>query len=103
MGQITIRFDEHKDTALWAAIQAIPSGQRTAHLKRLLETGLRMGQRDVLQRLDDLERRLAAWEQGGAPPQSLHPAPQAPATKDSPVTIPPGWKDSLAQLGAFDE
>lgn len=103
MAQITIRFDEHKETALWGAIQAIPSGQRTAQVKRLLEAGLRVGEQDVFHRLADLERRMAAWEQAGVPPQPPHSGPQAPATKDSPPAIPPGWKDSLAQLGAFDE
>lgn len=97
MARITIRIDEVADTALWVAIQTIPTGQRNAQLKRILADGFRLGDAEVLQRLDALEQRMAAWEAGT--PAS---APSSLASATCPAT-PPSWKESLAQLGAFDD
>ena len=100
MPQITIRIDEATDAELWAAIQAIPLGQRTARLKRILETGFRVNAADILQRLNALERRMDAWE-AGIHPQAPSVAPLPEVT--GPALTPPGWKDSLAKLGAFND
>ena len=101
MPQITIRIDEAADAELWAAIRAIPAGQRTARLKRILAIGFRIGDAEILQRLEALERRMAEWESGTRTPQPPSPAPMA-STPD-PALTPPGWKDSLAKLGAFND
>lgn len=101
MSRITIRFDEDADSNLWAEIQSIPPGQRTAQLKRVLEAGFRLRGVDVLQRLDELERRMAEWESGIRTAQAPSPAPLKPAA--GPAGTPPGWKESLTQLGAFED
>ena len=101
MPQITIRIDEATDAELWAAIRAIPVGQRTARLKRILETGFGVNTADILQRLNALERRMDAWEAGIHTPQAPSVASQPEVT--GPALTPPGWKDSLAKLGAFND
>ncbi len=101
MPQITIRIDETADAELWAAIRAIPAGQRTARLKRILETGFRIGGAGILERLEDLERRMSEWESGLRTTPVPSPVPLTSAA--GPVPTPPGWKESLANFGAFDD
>lgn len=101
MRQISIRFDDERDAVLWAAIQAIPAGRRNTQLKTMLAAAFGMGGADVLQRLDSLDRRLAAWESGMPTPPAPSSAPLTSAT--GPAATPAGWKDSLAKLGVFDD
>lgn len=101
MRQLSIRFDEERDAALWAAIQAIPTGRRNAQLKDMLSAAFGMGGADVLQRLAELERRMTAWESGAhaVPVPNLTPQPEG----TGPAGTPPSWKESLAALGVYDD
>lgn len=99
MRQISIRFHDEHDAVLWAAIQAIPPGRRNTQLKQMLAAAL--SRDEVLQRLEALERRLAEWESGNGPIPAPSPAPLTSAP--DPALTPPGWKESLAQFGAFED
>ena len=101
MRQLSIRFDDERDAALWAAIQAIPPGRRNAQLKQMLAAAFGMGSAEVLQRLDALERRMDSWAAGTPAPQVSGPAPLTEAA--GPPGTPPGWKESLAALGVYDD
>ena len=98
MPQFTLRYDTKEDKAVWAAIQAIEPGQRSARLKQMIAAGLGLGD-DVLTRLTALETRMAQVETRMA--SGL--APDSPPPIPSSNTAGQGFLAGLKKIGALDD